>query len=195
MIGVPLEEGVISIARAKGAEIFPAQFTLIAAFNPCPCGFYGDKTKECVCTPSQMVTYHRKISGPIIDRIDMWIPVMRIEHAKLSSRTEARGLLKESDTVRRRVHHAREIQKKRFESASAHLNAHVGVKEIDSLMPLSESVQTLLIESAKKLDLSARSYHRVIKLARTIADLDHSDAIQENHLLEALQYRPKQFVY
>ncbi|MBI2109017.1 MAG: YifB family Mg chelatase-like AAA ATPase [Parcubacteria group bacterium] len=192
----PLEEGVISIARAKGSEIFPAQFILIAAFNPCPCGFYGDKTKECVCTPSQLVKYHQKISGPIVDRIDMWIPVVRIEHEKLSpDKKRAKNILKESDIVRKRIKNAREIQKERFKNAKALLNAHIGVKEIDSLLPLSDSVRALLIESAKKLDLSARSYHRVIKLSRTIADLDNSDNIQEQHLLEALQYRPKQFVY
>ncbi len=191
----PLEEGVISIARAKGTELFPARFILIAAFNPCPCGYYGDKVKECACTPSQLMKYHRKISGPIIDRIDMWIPVPRIEHAKLSPRAREANKNNESDFVRARVKHARETQKERFKNSRATLNANIGVKEIDSLIPLSNSVRNLLIESSKKLDLSARSYHRVIKLARTIADLDHSADVRENHLLEALQYRPKQFVY
>ena len=187
----PLEEGTVSIARVKGTETFPAEFILIAAFNPCPCGYYGDKTKECSCTPSQLMKYHRKISGPIIDRIDLWIPVPRILHSKLAG--EKTG--EESATVRTRVYDARERQRARYENTDAALNSEIGVKEIETYMPLSASVQTLLTESAKKLDLSARSYHRTIKLARTIADLAHSDNIEESHILEALQYRPKQFVY
>lgn len=192
----PLEEGIISVARAKGAEIFPAQFILVAAFNPCPCGYWGDKKKECICTPSQLVKYNRKISGPIIDRIDMWISVPRIEHEKLSrSARDDDGVdRRESERARARIEKARELQARRFRNEKQ-LNAHVGVKEINSHIPLNDSVKELLVQSAKKLDLSARSYHRVIKLSRTIADLDSSEAIKEIHLLEALQYRPKQFVY
>jgi len=187
----PLEEGTVSIARAKGSETFPAEFILIAAFNPCPCGYYGDNTKECACTPSQLMKYHRKISGPIIDRIDIWVEVPRIEHKKLAG--EKTG--EESVFVRARVTNARKKQVERYKNTNAILNSGIGVKEIEEYMPLSDSVQMLLQESAKKLDLSARSYHRTIKLARTIADLDHNAEIQEPHILEALQYRPKQFVY
>ncbi|MAG12522.1 magnesium chelatase [bacterium] len=187
----PLEEGTVSIARAKGSETFPAEFILVAAFNPCPCGYYRDKVKECSCTPSQLMKYHRKISGPIIDRIDIWVEVPRVEHKKLTG--EKTG--EESKFVRARVKDARGRQEKRYADANATLNSGIGVKEIETYMSLSQSVTTLLEESAKKLDLSARSYHRTIKLARTIADLDHSGEIKESHILEALQYRPKQFVY
>ena len=125
----------------------------------------------------------------------MWIPVSRIEHAKLSPKTREARTDKESGFVRERVKNAREIQKERFKNSRATLNANIGVKEIDSLIPLNSSVRNLLVKSAEKLDLSARSYHRVIKLARTIADLDHCEEVKESHLLEALQYRPKQFLY
>ncbi|MEK7178881.1 MAG: YifB family Mg chelatase-like AAA ATPase [Patescibacteria group bacterium] len=185
----PLESGVIHISRARGSEVFPARCILVAALNPCPCGFYGDTIKECVCGPSQLLKYQRKLSGPIMDRIDMWVSVPRIAHEKLSEKGGASG---ESASVRQRVATAREAQTRRFGGHSLlRTNADIGVKDIERYIELSDAVHGILNESAKKLDLSARAYHRVMKLARTIADLEGSLDIAEAHMLEALQYRPK----
>lgn len=187
----PLEEGSVSIARAKGTEHFPAQFVLVAAMNPCPCGFHGDKTKACVCPPGALANYQRKVSGPILDRIDMMIEVPRLAHEKLSGKKETGGAY--AQKAMDRIVSSREHQRKRF-AKSKHperLNGHMSVRDLDQLVPLSETVKKALNAAASRLDLSARAYHRIIKLARTIADLDESRFVEERHLLEALQYRPK----
>lgn len=190
----PLEEGQVTVARAKASETFPSRFSLVAAMNPCPCGYFGDRTKTCTCTPATLVRYQRKISGPIMDRIDIWIEVPRITHATLS---EKRGVSRgETAAVLALVERARRRQTERFAEAgtrrSLRKNADMSVRDIEALIELSPSVKQLLNDSAKRLDLSPRSYHRVMKLARTIADIEASDAITEDHILEALQYRPKQ---
>jgi len=184
----PLEDRIINIARSKGVAQFPANFILILAMNPCPCGFYGTKKKPCVCTASDLSKYKRKISGPLIDRIDISLNVESIDYDKLSEAPTG----ERSDTVKQRIIKARDLQKKRFESfeTKSKMNAEMNVKDLDKII-LEPSVKNLLNDSAKKLNLSARSYHRIIKLARTIADLEGSDEIKQNHILEAFQYRPK----
>jgi magnesium chelatase family protein len=185
----PLEDGEISISRAKGSATFPARFILVAAFNPCPCGNRNSKTKKCICRPTDLLRYDRKISGPIIDRIDLWTEVAEINHEKLSSGVSG----EKSETIRDRVKNARAKQSKRFTEAGLkiHTNAEMNSKDIMRFAPLSDSVKKLLNQSADKLGLSPRAYHRLIKLARTIADLDNQEIISDNHILEALQYRPK----
>lgn len=185
----PLEDRVISVARARGSMNFPASFVLVAALNPCPCGFKGSRIKECTCTQSQIQKYSRKVSGPIIDRIDIWLDVPQIKHEELSSTKEGG---ESSLKIRERVLQAREKQNKRFfDIKGVGSNGEMGVKEIKKYAPLSETSTQLLNDSARRLNLSARAYHRIIKLARTIADLDNSDQIKDGHILEALQYRPK----
>ncbi len=187
----PLESGEVSISRARGSELFPAEFILIAAMNPCPCGFLNDPRKECVCSPSQVAKYKRKISGPIIDRIDMWIEVPRIEYEKLSGGKEAtKEEQSEFEKLRADIVRARNVARERF-GKDGRLNSQLGVRELSRFAPLGEKEKKVLNAAAARHSLSARGYHRVIKLARTIADLAGADAIRENHLLEAIQYRPK----
>ncbi|MEX0934059.1 MAG: YifB family Mg chelatase-like AAA ATPase [Candidatus Paceibacterota bacterium] len=189
----PLEEHVIAISRAKGSEIFPARFILVAAFNPCPCGYYGDTLRACTCLPTQLIKYQRKISGPIIDRIDMWIEVSRIDNKELSQSVSHKHLLgedMETKTMRRRVAKAREEQSRRFSKKDFSLNAEMRVRDLKYVI-LRDETKQILDEAAKKLDLSARAYHRSLKLARTIADIEGCEQILPQHILEAMQYRPK----
>lgn len=187
----PLEDRVVSISRAKGSTRFPASFILVAAMNMCPCGNKGLKEKECICNISSINKYQRKISGPIMDRIDMWVNVPQIDHKKLSDNNN--GNYEESKKIRQRIEIARQIQQKRFKEAGGEIktNSEMGVKDLKKFANLSDKCQNLLISFANKLEMSARAHHRVIKLARTIADLDSSSDIEEKHILEALQYRPK----
>ncbi len=186
----PLEESEISISRSRGTVTFPANFILIAAMNPCPCGNFGSKTKECICKPTDLLRYQRKISGPIIDRIDMWVEVSQINYEKLSEKETGK---KETAEIKERVIKAREVQKERFAEAKRKIktNSEMEAKDINKIAGLEDSAKEILNTSAKKLDLSARAYHRIIKLGRTIADLDESKTIKSQHILEALQYRPK----
>lgn len=189
----PLEEKVVSVSRSKGTASFPANFILVSAMNPCPCGNYGTKGKECVCPPMNLVRYRRKISGPIVDRIDLWLEVGKVDHEKLSENKKEKG---ESLEVKKRVMKAREIQKKRFEKLGRKikLNSEMNTRDISQTIPLRDDVKKILNDSASRLDLSARAYHRIMKLARTIADLEGSEEVKTTHILEALQYRPKTFL-
>jgi len=184
----PLEDRVVAVSRSRGSMIFPANFVLVATMNPCPCGQRGSRTKECICSPSQLFKYQRKISGPIIDRIDLWLEVGSVPMSELSGKEAGET----SEKVRQRVTEARKLQRKRY----AHLpkisqNSDLNVRELKKFAPLVPADQKLLEMSADKLGLSARAYHRIIKIARTIADLDKMENIESKHLLEALQYRPK----
>jgi len=186
----PIEEGVINIARAKDSLTFPSRFIMICAMNPCPCGNLGSKTKTCVCSQAALMRYQRKVSGPIMDRIDLWLEVPAVEYGKLS---DAKIVGENSKTIQQRVIKAREMQKNRFDNYGRRIltNSEMGVRELKKFVPLPEKLSVLLNQAAKRLDLSARAYHRVIKLARTIADLEGAENVVENHLFEALQYRPQ----
>lgn len=186
----PLEDNVVSISRARGSATFPSNFILVAAMNPCPCGNKGNKQKECICKPIDLDRYSRKLSGPIMDRIDIWVTVGAVDYDKLSD-TEPSG--EKTSTIKERVAKARDIQSKRFKNSARNIrtNSEMNVKELSIYAPLTDQIKKLLNESAEKLQLSARAYHRTIKLARTIADLEGSENINTNHILEALQYRPR----
>jgi len=179
----PLEEGHITVARAKGSARFPARFILLAAMNPCPCGYRGSSVKACTCTASELARYNKKLSGPIIDRIDLWVPVTHVEYETLHQSSKAF----ESDRVAEIVSHGRETQAKRF----GKLNSALTSNEVQEKSGLSEKAKLELQTYAERLRLSPRSYMRTIKVARTIADLAQSETIEVPHILEALQYRPK----
>ena len=185
----PLEEKRITVSRASGRATFPASFILIAAMNPCPCGFFGSQ-KECRCLPTELIRYQKKISGPILDRIDLVVSVENFDYEKLSDekKPEDANLLKD------KIKNARTFSQERLEKFGFNnlkTNSEMGLKEIEKIIVLPKDLQNLLNDGAKKLDLSARSYHRVMKLARTIADLEGKENIEAPHLLEALQYRPQ----
>ena len=183
----PIEDKIVTISRAKGSVTFPANFLLVGARNPCPCGFYGDLQQSCNCTPNQIQRYQSRLSGPILDRIDIHVDVPRVDFDKLLGDQRAESSL----DIRRRVESARNRQVQRFEQhPGLFANADMTVSEIDDFCVLSEEARQILTLSVRKLQLSARSYHRVLKLSRTIADLDCSDDIQVPHIAEALQYRP-----
>ncbi len=186
----PLEDGVINISRAKESITFPARFIMVCAMNPCPCGNLGSKIKPCVCSQGALMKYQRKISGPISDRIDLWLEVPQIEHEKLS---DVKNVGETSKEIQKRVMAAREMQKERFNAHGKKIltNSEMGVRDLKNFCLLSGQVTNILNQAAKRLDLSSRAYHRVIKLARTIADLEGAEQIKEHHILEALQYRPK----
>ncbi len=184
----PLENRIINISRANQSVIFPANFLLIAAMNPCPCGYKNSEVKDCNCTPNQIHQYNRKLSGPIIDRIDIWLTVPQVKPDDLSNKKKGES----SKKIRERVIKARQRQAKRFINLEIKTNNEMGVKEIEKFAPLGKGEQQILNQASENLRLSARAYHRVIKTARTIADLDLSDQIEKEHILEALQYRPKQ---
>jgi magnesium chelatase family protein len=183
----PLEDRTISVTRAKDSVEYPANFILIATANPCPCGFYGS-SKPCTCQPYQIQRYHQRLSGPIIDRIDLFANVQEVEHAKLLSTNTSKQSDASSPLVR--IDRARKLQQARFAS-STKLNADMSNKDIKTKAMPSPPAKELLDTAAQKLDLSARSYMRVIKLARTIADLDGSKTVETPHVSEALQFRPQ----
>ena len=185
----PLEDNIVSISRAKGSAVFPSNFILVAAMNPCPCGNAGNKQKPCICKPSDLDRYKRKLSGPIIDRVDLWVSVGNVDYKKLGGE----GTGEKSESIKNRIIRAREIQKERFKKwgRDINTNSEMNVKDLGVMVNLSGKVRDLLDDSAERLSLSARAYHRVIKIARTIADLDNSENIEEHHILEAIQYRPK----
>jgi len=187
----PLEDNIVSISRAKGSAIFPSNFILVAAMNPCPCGNKGSKQKECICKPSDLDRYKRKLSGPIMDRIDIWVTVSNVDYEKLSDDKQEGEKTK---TIKERVMKAREIQTKRFKNSPRKINTNseINVKELNIYAPLDEEIKKILNQSAERLQLSARAYHRTIKLARTIADLEGSQNVSSSHILEALQYRPRE---
>lgn len=183
----PLEDRRVTLARASGSISFPASVTLIAAMNPCPCGYFGDPVRECRCPASTVTRYQKRISGPLLDRIDIHLEVPRIDYDQLSDRRAGES----SEVVRQRVEDARAIQAKRFEGSDKLTNADMGPKEVQKFARLDEQGEQLVRMAVRQLSLSARAYHRVLKLARTIADLAFSEQIRSEHVAEALQYRPR----
>ena len=186
----PMEDKVVTISRAKGSLTFSANFQLIAAMNPCPCGYYGDSQKPCTCAPAMVTKYQKRISGPLLDRIDIHIEVPRVDYEKLSGDR----LGESSEAIRSRVQAARDIQNKRFAHGGSNdivCNADMRVGEVRQFCQLQAEGQSLMRSAMSQLNLSARAYHRILKLSRTIADLSGNEEIQSTHLAEALQYRPK----
>jgi magnesium chelatase family protein len=184
----PMEDKVVQISRASGSLTFPARFMLIAAMNPCKCGWYGDPTRPCNCQPAAIQTYQKKISGPLLDRIDIHLQVARVPFDKLNDLQPGEA----SETVRSRVQAARDRQSQRFADApAASCNADMTVGDVRAHCALDDAGRSLMKAAMLQLQLSARAYHRVLKLARTIADLAGETRIATAHLAEALQYRPR----
>lgn len=181
----PLEDKTVTITRVEATYSFPAKFQLVGSLNPCPCGFYGDPVKECTCTPHQIHKYLGKISGPLLDRIDIRMDVPRVDYQDLSSDTPAES----SAQIRQRVEAARQIQGERLAGTGIVCNAHMERKQIQKYCQPTKEAKKLLQEAFDRLKLSARSHDRILKVARTIADLDRSADIQLHHIAEAIQYR------
>ena len=214
----PLEDGIVRISRARGSEVFPAEFILLAAMNPCPCGYLGSKVKECICRGGDIERYQKKISGPIMDRIDLWVFVQNISYEELSRKSEK--IKKEisvndkenkdgsksedikedslSKEMREKIINARSLAETRNENYKKinktyknKLNKTLSGKELEIMSPLGETETNILNKLATQLSISPRAYHRMIRVARTIADLDNSQHIKDAHIIEAFQYRPK----
>lgn len=181
----PLEDRQITVARAKNTVSYPTSFMLVAAMNPCPCGHYGDSTHQCTCTPAQVHRYKDKISGPLLDRIDIHCEIQAVPYALLKDMQPGES----SATIRERVIRARQIQAERFAGTAIHCNAQMTPKMVRQYCQLDAASDQLLEASMAKMGLSARAYDRILKLARTIADLAGSEQIQQPHIFEAISYR------
>jgi magnesium chelatase family protein len=194
----PIEDRVVTISRAQGSLTFPANFQLVGAMNPCPCGYYGDPVKPCTCSSATVTKYQKRISGPLLDRIDIHIEVPRVDYDKLSDNR----LGEPSEVVRQRVEAARQRQRERFASLPGSeeqangvmCNADMHPAEVRKFCELDDTSRSLMKTAMSQLQLTARAYHRILKLARTIADLAGSECITPSHLAEALQYRPRMMV-
>lgn len=181
----PLENGVVTVSRAVASITYPASFMLVGAMNPCPCGYSGDSRHQCLCTPGQIQRYRRRVSGPLLDRIDIHIEVPSVPYKELS--TDYSG--EKSEVIRERVVRAREIQVERFKGEKVFCNGQMKMRHIKKYCKLTEEAQGLLDTAMHKLGLSARAYTRILKVSRTIADLEGSEKIQNYHISEAIQYR------
>ena len=185
----PMEDGIVSISRAAGTVVYPAKFMLTAASNPCPCGNYGSETKRCTCLPGTISRYQKRISGPIIDRIDLHVHVPAVKVEKLTGETVQ---AESSASIQRRVQQARDKQRTRFARSGIHANAEMSTKMVKEFCTLTLEVKAFLQQAVGRLGLSARGYYRVVKVSRTIADLAGDKEIALLHVAEALQYRPKE---
>ncbi len=182
----PIEDKIVTISRAQGTITFPANFMMVSAMNPCPCGYFGDPVRECVCTPSAVSRYKKRISGPLLDRIDLFVEVPRIEYEKLVGPNEAET----SERIRGRIEEARALQSARYDGVDLVSNSEMGPVEVWDHCSVEDSAKGLLQTAMKRMHLSARGFHRILKVARTIADLAGAPTIGAAHLAEALQYRP-----
>jgi len=185
VLRLPLEDGIVNISRVQASLSYPCKFMLIASMNPCPCGYYGSPDKECTCTPQQISKYMSKISGPLLDRIDIHIEVTPVKYEKLESNTSSES----SHDIKARVNNARKIQSERYKNYNIFSNSELTPKLINKYCKLDTMSKTLMENAFSKLNLSARAYTRILKVARTIADLDSSENILQNHIAEAIQYR------
>ena len=186
----PLEENEITVSRVQGSITFPAQFLMVAAMNPCPCGYLNDSVKECVCAPHQIIKYKRKLSGPLLDRIDLHVEAPRLKYEEMAKEPSGET----SADVRKRVVAARELQTLRFEREGIISNREMTVKHIKKYCALDDTAEKMIKSAVSGMGLSARTYHRILKISRTIADLENSENIKPQHLAEALQYRPREEV-
>ena len=186
----PMEDGIVTISRAAGQMTYPAKFILVGASNPCPCGFLGDPVKHCRCLPGQISRYQKRISGPIIDRIDLHLEVPAVKVEKLTA-DDKQYKAETSKIIKKRVQKARDIQTKRFRKTNLKCNSEMTTKDVKEFCPLSTECLNLLRQAVSKMNLSARSFYRIIKVGRTIADLEGAKDISLSHIAEALQYRPK----
>lgn len=186
----PMEDGTVTISRARGSLTFPSRLMLIAASNPCPCGYHGSKKKKCLCSPSKISWYKKRVSGPMMDRIDLHIDVPEVEVEKLvNEQAQSERERRASSKIRQDVIAAREKQRQRFGGEKISYNAEMGAKQIKKFVPLTKELESFMTEATRAHGLSARGYHKVLKVARTIADLAGVDDIDKTHLSEALQFR------
>jgi len=183
----PMEDGYISISRARRSIIFPSKFILVAASNPCPCGFFGDDVHQCTCSMAEIIKYNKKISGPILDRIDLVITIPKTKFQKLVSPKDE----KSAQEIKNKVKNARKIQEERFKNSIPRIftNSEMSIEEINSFCKLDSKSTEILEKAEEKFGLSPRGIHKILKVSRTIADLEESPEIKPVHLLEALQYR------
>lgn len=184
VLRIPMEDREITISRMGTSLTYPSNFILIASTNPCPCGYYGSKEKECICTENQRRIYRSKLSGPMLDRFDIQMQVNNIKYNELSEKTG-----ESSENIRKRVNNAREKQLDRYKKEGFFSNAELMPKHIEKYCLLTPKANKVLKSFFEKLSLSARAYSKILKVSRTIADLDNIDNIQEEHVLEAIQYR------
>ena len=181
----PIEDGKVTISRVNGTLTYPCSVMLIAAMNPCPCGYFGHPTRPCTCSPTKVAHYLSKVSGPLLDRLDLHIDAMPVEFEHISSKAKSEG----SAEIKKRVDRARQIQTERYKGTDIFCNARLTPSRLQQDCPVSESGMKLLKNAFDKLGLSARAYDRILKVSRTIADLDESDILQSQHIAEAIQYR------
>lgn len=186
----PLEDGVVTIGRAQSTLTFPAKFSLVASMNPCPCGYASDPDRDCSCSSTQIIKYQKKISGPLLDRIDLHIEVPRIKFEKLSDE----NLAESSKSIRERVEKARKIQQERFANKKILTNSEMSSQDVKEFCKTNEQTIELLKTAVNQFQMSARSFYKILKLARTIADLEGKNNIESAHVAEALQYRPRNSV-
>jgi magnesium chelatase family protein len=182
----PMEDRKVTISRSRFSVTYPASFMLVASMNPCPCGYFNHPEKECVCGPGIVQKYLNKISGPLLDRIDLHVEVTPVSFNELSSERKT----EDSNTIREKVIRAREIQAKRFEQMEGmHCNAQMEAQKVQEICVISDQARMLLSKAMQRLNLSARAYDRILKVARTIADLANCEEIKTEHIAEAIQFR------
>ena len=183
----PLEDGEVQISRAAGSVAYPSRFMLVCAMNPCKCGWYGHPSGRCHCSDAEVKRYLSRLSGPLLDRIDLFVQVDALDFEELSTRQNSES----SDQIRQRVNRVRTLQSNRSEASC---NAHMGPGELDRFCALDEDCLNLMRGAFARMGLTARSYDRILRVARTIADLEESEAIRPGHLAEALQFRPPEYL-